>query len=498
MPRSFSNTAVETTLQTGISAAATTLTVGSTSGYPVSFPYRLTIDYETAPAEVVEVTAAVGTTLTVIRGVDGTPAGTHDMGARVVHTATAQDFRDSQVHIAASADVHGLTAGAAVVGTSSSQTLTNKTIDGAGNTLQNLPAAQVTGNHRESAFVATAVGGVPVLAKGMAGQTGNLLEFRNTGGTLLGSVDKDGKPVFGDGSFTGTLSAHLLRPTATAVGDVPLIVKAMAGQTGDLFQSQTSAGAVGFVLNEAGIPEIQLDGNISNRALRMMQGATERGYINGVGGASFASDRLLANNDAQFFATPSVEARSQDNAETFSVRAHSTQTKDLTQWKNSAGTVLAKTQIDGQIVAPNLPANNWAQAYRTASMNTLTGTWALVLPHSASLTQAAGWTINSGLVCPEAGTYDIDGQVQFDANATGARRVMLVLNSNGTDPATGTAIAVVTAQTVSGLSAYVPVRAPAVTLAAADKVQLYAWQNSGATIALSAGADQYTRITRIR
>jgi hypothetical protein len=143
--RNYSNTAVETTLVGAITNVQTSIVVASVSGFPASFPYSLTLERNTANEEVVEVSAALGTTLTVTRGVDGTTNVSHLSGAAVTHDVTARDLQEPQDHIEDAADVHGLSGGAAVVGTSQTQTLTNKTISGSNNTLTDLPAANVTG-----------------------------------------------------------------------------------------------------------------------------------------------------------------------------------------------------------------------------------------------------------------------------------------------------------------------------------------------------------------
>lgn len=124
--RYYSSTAQETTLSSGISNSDVTATVGGTTGFPVSYPYTLIIDRGTASEEIVEVTAAVSTTLTITRGVDSTSAVSHSTGAAVVHGISARDHREAQQHIAAPSGVHGVVG--SVVGTTDSQTLTNKTL----------------------------------------------------------------------------------------------------------------------------------------------------------------------------------------------------------------------------------------------------------------------------------------------------------------------------------------------------------------------------------
>lgn len=136
--RFYSSTAAETTLSGTINSSATTIVVGSTTGFPVSFPYTLALDYEGATEELVDVTAAAGTSLTVTRAADGTSATSHTAGARVRHVSSARDFRDSRDHENDVDGVHGLGASSAVVGTTDTQTLSNKTLNNATGTLNRI------------------------------------------------------------------------------------------------------------------------------------------------------------------------------------------------------------------------------------------------------------------------------------------------------------------------------------------------------------------------
>jgi len=132
--RNYSSTSQQTTLTGAITGGATSMVVQSGTallgGQSIAggTTFTLVIDPDTALEEIVDATAVSTNTFTITRAIDGSSAQSHSAGAVVRHMAIGRDFREANTHIQSSADVHGLTGGAVVVGDITTQTLTNKTL----------------------------------------------------------------------------------------------------------------------------------------------------------------------------------------------------------------------------------------------------------------------------------------------------------------------------------------------------------------------------------
>lgn len=218
--RYYSNVAPPTTLSAGINAITTTITVASAAGLPPFQPFTLALDPNTPTMELVEVTAAAGTTLTVTRAIDGTSASTHGAGATVLHVSSARDFAEANAHINASTNVHGLAGGAAVVGTTTTQTLTNKTLDGPTINDGTITNTQITTNDP------TVTGNLTT--NGTAHVTGNT--------QLDGNLAVGTAPAFlSQTELNGSLLVQnaAIMQTQSALGTILTVSKGV-GQTGNL------------------------------------------------------------------------------------------------------------------------------------------------------------------------------------------------------------------------------------------------------------------------
>lgn len=199
----YSNTAQQTTLSGSISAGATSISVGAVTGFPGSYPYVLALDFEGATEELVSVTGAAGTTLTVTRGFSGTSAQSHSLGAVVRHVYHAGDATDFRTHEAATSDVHGVTG--ALVGATMSQTLTNKTLT---SPVINSATYQNGGSFAGTFTGAPTFSGAVVLSGTPNISTGAALAGTFTGTpTFSGAVVLSGTPNISNGAaLAGTFS----------------------------------------------------------------------------------------------------------------------------------------------------------------------------------------------------------------------------------------------------------------------------------------------------
>lgn len=246
--RFYSSTAVPTIVVGDITPSQTSVVLQVVTGLPASTPFILALGYNTGSEELVLVNGQAGTTLSpIVRGYDGTSATAHLTGAPVRHVWAGIDGNDSRAHEGSSTNVHGLAGGAAVVGTTSTQTLTNKTLTSPAINTPTVTTPTVTGGTftggtfvnpavQEAAVTANAVGDVPLSVTAFPASVVDAVNVKNSS-----AVD-----VFTVGP-TGAVTA---KPSATAVS--PIIANGPTGTSVSIFKAQLN-GVDKFTVGSTGI-----------------------------------------------------------------------------------------------------------------------------------------------------------------------------------------------------------------------------------------------------
>jgi hypothetical protein len=191
--RKYSSRSQQTTLSAALTSSATTTTVVSGSallgGITISAGelFTVVIDPDTALEEIVDVSAVSTNTLTIVRGIDGSSAVAHSAGAIVRHMAIGRDYREANTHIEATTG-HGATG--AVVGTTNTQTLTNKTISAADNTLTGVATLTGTQTLTNKTLTSPTITGTGAIAGTFTGNlTGNVTgNVSGTSGSSTGNA----------------------------------------------------------------------------------------------------------------------------------------------------------------------------------------------------------------------------------------------------------------------------------------------------------------------
>ena len=276
-----------------------------------------------------------------------------DLYAAKTHASTHASGGTDAVTLAQS-QITNLTTDLAAKAPLASPTFTGSVTIPAGSSISGVPYLATSNTFTTGAQIVQtgAAGSNGLLIQGAASQTADLQQWRNNVGATLASVTATGSIRSAvsfilsgtNGSIGDSASAspfivfiagaiRISTRTSTFTG---LIIQGVASQTGNLQEWQTSAGTV--------VGRFNVGSNLGVR------------YIDSI--ASTGSYIETNSTDAIYVYTRNAAHKG------FIVRGSASQSANLQEWQDSAGTVLAKVDKDGFATAPRVLTTNGYGALR--------------------------------------------------------------------------------------------------------------------------------------
>jgi hypothetical protein len=439
LKRNFSATAIETTLVNSISSAATgdtttSVSVVSVSGFP-SVPYTLILGPDTNKEEVVTVTAASSTTLTITRGQDGTQAQAHTAGTSVRHGVSGRDFKEEQTHIAArgyDADsgilsnagqthVHGLQTGdGSVVGADQVATLTRKTL-----TTPVINGATLTGTVSSTASIVVSGAGT-ITGLSSAGMVDSSATPKNYVDSILGSATAASTSA-ASAATSATSAATSATSASNSATASASSASAAATSASSALTSQTAAATSATSAAASATAAATSATSAAASATAAATSATSAAASATTAAASVATIAgYSANADAQATAA-ATSATSAAASATAAATSATSAAASATTASNSAAT--ATTQAGNASASATAAATSATSAAASATAAATSATSAATSASSALTSQTAAATSASSAATSAssaATTYD-----DFDDRYLGSKASAPTVDNDG-------------------------------------------------------------------
>lgn len=273
--REYKGAATPTTLSASITNSATSLTITDATNWPTG-SFSLVIDPGLAGEEKILAASRSGTTVTLTtRGYDNTSASSHTSGAVIYPVPTAIDFDEANSHVNSSSGVHGLTG--SVVGTTDTQTLTNKALSDSTTTIVDVTDAtkaikfDIAGTTAITGTIATAF------------TTAKTVTIPDATDTLVGKATTDTltnktltTPVITQGQSTPSFTTNAYTLVAGDAGQVLLASNSSTAGTINIPTNASVPFAVGtqITILQTGSGQLTIQATTSGTTTVLSNGAT--------------------------------------------------------------------------------------------------------------------------------------------------------------------------------------------------------------------------------
>jgi len=263
-------------------------------------------------------------------------------------------------------------------------------------------------------FSALTVSGVPIIVQGLVGQTGSLIEWRNSAGTLLTRVDNAGNitaPALGmagatySGGFINGVNSRLhIMPGDT--GGMALTIRALAGQTANLVELQTNAGVLASFIRNNG--SLQISAATSGQYQAFFAGQTAGDAVFGIRAAASQTapifEVLNSANTILTSVSPDgiILTRSININNLYSgfqpvlyLNAHPSQSANMTEWRNSSNGVISRVLSNGSFeMVGQAPTVVGATIFNSSNLGTGAGARTFIAKMHTNTSNATGFYID--------------------------------------------------------------------------------------------------------